>query len=103
MILLQTTLQLVKVELQIVGAISVALLEVVSARIDFDMNKEFLGGRFMYITMIFVVVQYFKISSLDSLSTTELDIGRQSEALRVSPSQVLTSPSLFQQDLPGEF
>ena len=57
----------------------------------------------MYITMIFVVVQYFKISSLDSLSTTELDIGRQSEALRVSPSQVLTSPSLFQQDLPGVF
>ena len=53
----------------------------------------------MYIAMIFVLVQYFKISSLDSLSTTELDIGGQSKVLRVSPSQVLTSP----QDLPGVF
>ena len=57
----------------------------------------------MYIAMIFVLVQYFKISSLDSLSITELDNGGQSKALRVSPSQVLTSPSLYQQDLPGVF
>ena len=83
-----------------------ALLEVISARIDFDINnkiQEMSGGIFMYIAMIFVLVQYFKISSLDSSSITELDNGGQSKALRVSPSQVLTSPSLFQQDLPGEF
>ena len=79
-----------------------ALLEVISARIDFDINnkmQEMSGGIFMYIAMIFILVQYFKISSLDSLSTTELDIGGQSKVLRVSPSQVLTSP----QDLPGVF
>ena len=51
-----------------------ALLEVISARIDFDINnkiQEMSGGIFMYIAMIFVLVQYFKISSLDSLSITD--------------------------------
>ena len=57
----------------------------------------------MYIAIIFIVVQNFNIVQLDSLSTTELDIGGQSEALRVSPSQVLSSPSLFQQGPPGGF
>ena len=57
----------------------------------------------MYIVLIFVVVQYFKISYLDSVSTTELEISGQSEALRISPLPFLTSSSLFQQDLPGVF
>ena len=47
-------------------------------------------------------VQSEREQTLDSLSITELDTSGQLEALRVSPSQVLTSPSLFQQGLPGE-
>ena len=54
----------------------------------------------MYIAIIFIVVQYSNILYLDSLSITELDTSGQVEALR---SQVLTSPSLFQQGLPGGF
>ena len=57
----------------------------------------------MYIAIIFIVVQYSNILYLDSLSITELDTSGQLEALRVSASQVLTSPSLFQQGLPGGF
>ena len=58
----------------------------------------------MYVAIIFIVVQlvqYFNILYLDSLSTTEVDISGQSEALTVPPSQVLTSPFLFQQRLLG--
>ena len=52
---------------------------------------------------MYITITYFNIVYLDSLSTTELDISGQLEALRVSHSQVLTSPSLFQQGLPGGY
>ena len=55
---------------------------------------------YIYIAIIFIVVLFLY---LDSLSTNKLDISGQSEALRVSPSQDMTSPSLFQQGLPGGF
>ena len=57
----------------------------------------------MYIAIIFIVVHYSNILYLDSLSITDLDTSGQLETLRISPSQVLTPPSHFQQGLPGGF